>query len=345
MENLKRTEIKDLGEFGLINRLTQEFSLQNSSSIIGIGDDAAAVDHPDKLTVVSTDILIEGVHFDLMYSPLPHLGYKAISVNVSDICAMNAVPEQVLVSIGISNRFSVEALEEFYRGIKHACSDYGVDLVGGDTSTSLKGFFISVTAIGSIAPHKIVKRAGARPGDLVYVSGDLGAAFIGLQLLEREKAIFLENPNIQPDLENQKYTVGRQLKPVARLDIIRRLSELNILPSSMIDISDGLSSEILHLCSASQTGCLLEEDLIPIDPDTYNLALSFNLDPIVCALNGGDDYELLFTISPEHEDLIPADLDITKIGIIKEVNEGYSLKSKAGKIHPLTAQGWNHINR
>ena len=345
MEKLDRTEINELGEFGLIKHLTGHFSLQNNSSVLGVGDDAAVINHNGKFTAISTDVLLEGVHFDLMYTPLPHLGYKAISVNVSDICAMNAVPEQVLVSIGISNRFSVEALESFYQGIKQACEDYGVDLVGGDTSTSLKGFFISVTSIGSVEPDKYVKRSTAKQGDLIYVSGDLGAAFTGLQLLEREKQVFLENPDIQPDLEDQTYTVGRQLKPKARLDIVKKLSELKIIPTSMIDISDGLSSEILHICSASETGCLLEESLIPIDPDTYNLALKFNLDPIVCALNGGDDYELLFTISPEHEHLITTDLDMTRIGIITEKTQEYFLKSKAGKIHPLIAQGWAHLNK
>ncbi|MFL5811355.1 MAG: thiamine-phosphate kinase, partial [Flavisolibacter sp.] len=274
-----RTEVSSLGEFGLIEHLTKNIEIQNASTIAGVGDDAAVLDHFGKQTVVTNDLLIEGVHFDLMYTPLKHLGYKSVVVNVSDICAMNATPTQILLGLGFSNRFSVEALDEFYEGVYAACAHYGVDLVGGDTATSQKGFIISCTAIGEVTPDKYVKRNGAEKGNLLCVTGDLGAAFLGLTLLEREKKIFLENPKIQPDLEGEKYIVGRILKPEARKDIIDFFTASDIRPTAMIDISDGLSSEILHICRQSKVGCVLYEEKIPIAEDTKMAAFKFNLDP------------------------------------------------------------------
>src|SRR4051812_39108068 len=294
MENT-RTEVSTLGEFGLINYLTKNIEITNASTILGVGDDAAVIDTFGKQMVVTTDMLVEGVHFDLMYTPLKHLGYKSVVVNLSDVYAMNATPTQITLSIGISNRFSLEALDEFYDGVYTACEKYKVDLVGGDTASSQKGFIISVTAIGEVAPDKFVKRSTANKGDLICVSGDLGAAFLGLTLLEREKGIYLENPQIQPDLEGEDYIVGRLLKPEARKDIIEFFAEQDILPTAMMDISDGLSSETLHICNQSILGCRLYEDKLPIVDETRNAAFKFGLDPTVCALNGGEDYELIFT--------------------------------------------------
>ena len=293
----ERTEIEKLGEFGLIDHLTENFEIQNVSTVLSIGDDAAVIDHFGKQTVITTDLLIEGVHFDLMYTPLKHLGYKAVIVNLSDIYAMNAQPTQITMSIAFSNRFSLEALNEFYDGVHHACELYGVDLIGGDTSTSQKGFIISVTAIGEVSPDKYVKRSTAESGDLICVSGDLGGAFLGLTLMEREKQIFLENPQVQPTLENEDYIVGRLLRPEARKDILDILEQQEILPTSMMDVSDGLSSDVLHLCKQSNLGCRIYEDKIPIHEDTKAAAFKFGLDPTVCALNGGEDYELLFTLT------------------------------------------------
>src|SRR6201990_3025327 len=309
MEN-QRTEISSLGEFGLIKHLTKNIELQNVSTILGVGDDAAVIDHFGKQTVVTTDLLIEGVHFDLMYTPLKHLGYKSVIVNLSDIYAMNATPTQITVSIGISNRFSLEALNEFYEGIYAACEKYNVDLAGGDTASSQKGFIISVTAVGEVAPDKFVKRSTANKGDLICVSGDLGAAFLGLTLMEREKRIYLENPQIQPDLEGEDYIVGRLLKPEARKDIIEFFAQENILPTSMMDISDGLSSETLHICNQSNLGCRLHEDKLPMAEETRNAAFKFGLDPTVCALNGGEDYELIFTVKQDDYDKIILNEDI-----------------------------------
>src|SRR3954447_13653993 len=278
----ERTEIESLGEFGLIDHLTKNIELQNVSSLVGVGDDAAVIDHFGKQTVITTDLLIEGIHFDLIYTPLKHLGYKSVVVNLSDIYAMNATPTHITVSIGVSNRFSVEALNEFYEGIYASCEKYDVDLIGGDTSASQKGFIISVTAIGEVSTDKFVKRSTANEGDLICVSGDLGGAFLGLTLLEREKKIWIENPQIQPDLEGEKYIVGRILKPEARKDIIEFFAAKNIQPTAMIDLSDGLSSEILHLCKQSRVGCVLYEDKIPIGEDTKLAAFKFNLDPTAC---------------------------------------------------------------
>jgi thiamine-monophosphate kinase len=338
-----RTEISTLGEFGLIDHLTKNFELHNASTIIGVGDDAAVIDHFGKQTVITTDLLLEGIHFDLMYTPLKHLGYKSVVVNLSDVYAMNATPTQATVSIGISNRFSVEALNEFYEGIYAACEKYNVDLAGGDTSSSQKGFVISVTAIGEVAPNKFVKRSTATKGDLICVSGDLGAAFLGLTLLEREKNIYLENPQIQPDLEGEDYIVGRILKPEARKDIIEFFEQQNIMPTAMMDISDGLSSDVLHICNQSNVGCVLYEEKLPIAEQTRNAAFKFNLDPTVCALNGGEDYELLFTIKQEDYDKLSANENISVVGYVKDVEEGRKFLSKGGNSFDITAQGWNAL--
>lgn len=336
-----RTEISSLGEFGLIEHLTKNFEIHNASTILSVGDDAAVIDHYGKQTVISTDMLIEGIHFDLMYTPLKHLGYKSIIVNLSDIYAMNALPTHVLMSIGISNRFSLEALNEFYEGVYAACEKYGVDLIGGDTSSSQKGFIISVTAVGETAPDKYVKRSTASKGDLICVSGDLGGAFLGLTLLEREKKIYLENPQIQPDLEGEDYIVGRILKPEAAKHIIDFFEKNNITPTSMMDISDGLSSEILHICRQSEKGCRIYEDKIPIAEPSRNAAFKFGLDPTVCALNGGEDYELLFTIKQEDYDKITASEDISVAGYITDMEEGSKIITKGGSTFDITAQGWN----
>ncbi|HEX5150313.1 MAG TPA: thiamine-phosphate kinase [Parafilimonas sp.] len=338
-----RTEISSLGEFGLIDHLTKNFELRNASTIVGVGDDAAVIDHFGRQTVVTTDLLIEGVHFDLMYTPLKHLGYKSVVVNLSDVYAMNATPTQITVSIGISNRFSLEALNEFYEGIYAACERYNVDLAGGDTSSSQKGFIISVTAIGEVAPDKFVKRNTANKGDLICVSGDLGAAFLGLTLLEREKNIYLENPQIQPDLEGENYIVGRLLKPEARKDIIEFFAQQNILPTAMMDISDGLSSETLHICNQSNLGCRLYEDKLPVVDETRNAAFKFGLDPTVCALNGGEDYELIFTAKQDDYDKLVLNNDISIIGYMADVEEGRKFFTKGGNSFDITAQGWNTL--
>jgi thiamine-monophosphate kinase len=341
---MNRTEIAELGEFGLIEHLTRNIEIQNASTIIGVGDDAAVIDHFGKQTVITTDMLVEGVHFDLMYTPLKHLGYKTVVVNVSDVYAMNATPTHITISIAFSNRFSKESMDEFYEGIYAACEKYGVDLIGGDTTTSQKGFIISCTAIGEVAVDKVVKRNGAIQGDLLCVSGDLGAAYLGLTLLEREKKIFLENPNIQPDLEGEKYIVQRILKPEARRDIIGFFAEQNVIPTAMIDISDGLSSEILHICRQSNLGCVLYEDKIPIDEDTRAAAFKFHLDPTSCALSGGEDYELLFTIAQDDYDKIKDNIDISIIGYMADAEQGAHIFTKGGGKHPITAQGWNAFN-
>jgi thiamine-monophosphate kinase len=293
----QRTEISSLGEFGLIDHLTQNVELQNASSLLGVGDDAAVIDHFGKQTVITTDLLVEGVHFDLMYTPLRHLGYKSVVVNLSDLYAMNATPTQIIIGLGLSNRFSLEAIDEFYEGVYAACSKYGVDLVGGDTTSSQKGFIISITAIGEVTPDKYVKRSTAQKGDLLCVSGDLGAAYVGLLFLEREKKIFAESPGVQPDLENESYVIGRLLKPEARKDIVDFFAANEITPTAMMDISDGLSSEILHICKQSNLGCVLYEEKLPIADDMRNAAYKFEIDPTACALSGGEDYELLFTIA------------------------------------------------
>ncbi|RYZ53429.1 MAG: thiamine-phosphate kinase [Chitinophagaceae bacterium] len=337
----ERTEVSSLGEFGLIEHLTKNVEIHNASSILGVGDDAAVIDHFGKQTVVTNDLLIEGVHFDLMYTPLKHLGYKTVAVNVSDLCAMNATPTQIVIGIGFSNRFSVEALDEFYEGVYAACSQYKVDLLGGDTSTSQKGFIISCTAIGEVAPDAFVTRKGAAKGELLCVSGDLGAAYLGLLLLEREKKIFLENPKVQPDLENEKHIVGRLLKPEARVDIIEYFASSGIKPTAMIDVSDGLSSEILHLCKQSNVGCVLYEEKLPIAEETKLAAFKFNLDPTACALSGGEDYELLFTVKQDDYEKISSNTDISVVGYLTDSEAGANIITKGGSKHPITAQGWN----
>lgn len=338
----ERTEIASLGEFGLIDHLTVNNETRNSSTILSVGDDAAVIDHSGMQTVISTDLLIEGIHFDLMYTPLKHLGYKSVVVNLSDIYAMNATPTQITVSIGISNRFSVEALDEFYDGIYAACEKYGVDLIGGDTTTSQKGFVISVTAIGEVAIDKLVKRSGAKNADLICVSGELGGSFLGLTLMEREKKIFSET-GAQPDLEDQAYIVGRLLKPEARKDIIEYFAAQQIMPTSMMDISDGLSSELLHICRQSECGCLIYEDKIPINEEAKQFAYKLQLDPTACALSGGEDYELLFTVSQADYEKIKANAAISIVGYITEAGEGKNIVTRNGNRHELVAQGWNHM--
>ncbi|WP_276479497.1 thiamine-phosphate kinase [Paraflavitalea pollutisoli] len=337
----ERTEINDLGEFGLIDHLTKNIELQNVSSLLGVGDDAAVIDHFGKQTVVSTDMLVEGVHFDLAYTPLKHLGYKSVIVNLSDIYAMNATPTQITMSIAFSNRFPIEALEEFYEGVYAACEKYGVDLIGGDTCTSQKGFIISVTAIGEVTPDTYVKRSTAQKGDLICCSGDLGAAYVGLLFLEREKGIYLENPKIQPDLEGESYVIGRLLKPEARKETIEFLAENNIRPTAMMDISDGLSSEILHICQDSNLGCRLYEEKIPIAEEMKRAAFKFEIDPTACALSGGEDYELLFTLSQSDYEKLVLNEQISVIGYMTEASEGTKIITKGGGLHDITAQGWN----
>ena len=341
----ERTEIEKLGEFGLIDRLTQNFETLNASTVLSIGDDAAVIDHFGKQTVVTTDLLIEGVHFDLMYTPLKHLGYKSVVVNLSDIYAMNAHPTQITMSVAFSNRFSLEALEEFYDGVAIACDKYGVDLIGGDTSTSQKGLIISVTALGEVAPDQYIKRSTAESGDLICVSGDLGAAFLGLTLMEREKQIFLENPQIQPNLENEDYIVGRLLRPEARKDIIELLEKLEIKPTSMMDISDGLSSDVLHLCKQSELGCRIYEEKIPINEASKVAAFKFGLDATVCALNGGEDYELLFTMKQSDYDKMTMQEEISVIGYMCDASEGNKLITKGNNLFDITAQGWNAFGK
>lgn len=344
-DNKERTNLEELGEFGLIEHLTKSIVLNEKSTVKGIGDDAAVLDFADKKTLISTDLLLEGIHFDLRYVPLKHLGYKAVQVNLSDIYAMNGIASQITFSIGLSSKFPLEAVEEIYEGALIACKKYNVDLVGGDTSASAQGLVISVTSIGYADQSKVVYRSGAKEGDLICVSGDLGGAYVGLQLLEREKKIFLDNPNIQPDLEGKDYIVERQLKPEARRDIVELLAEKDILPSSMIDVSDGLASEILHICKQSDKGCKIYEEKIPIDTMTYDTAFEFGLDPTVCALSGGEDYELLFTIPQSDYDKVKGLLDITVIGHITEPSAGCDMISKSNKVHPLIAQGWNSLKK
>jgi thiamine-monophosphate kinase len=340
-----RTEISSLGEFGLIEHLTRNIEFQNATTILGVGDDAAVIDHFGKQTVVTTDLLIESVHFDLMYTPLKHLGYKSVVVNVSDIYAMNATPTHITVSIAISNRFSVEALEEFYEGIYAACEEYGVDLIGGDTTSSSKGFVISVTAIGEVAPDTYVKRNGAKVNDLICVTGYLGGAYLGLLLLEREKKIFLETKGVQPDLEDRSYIVGKLLKPEARKDVIAFFEKEKIVPTSMMDISDGLSSEVLHICKQSNVGAVLYEEKIPVHPDTKEFAYKLEIDPTACALSGGEDYELLFTISQADYEKIKDTDGISVIGYITDEKDGATIITRGGNKHELTAQGWNAFTK
>jgi thiamine-monophosphate kinase len=339
----ERTEISSLGEFGLIDHLTRNIEIQNASTILGVGDDAAVIDHFGKQTVLTTDLLVEGVHFDLIYTPLKHLGYKSVVVNLSDVYAMNAIPTQIILSIGISNRFSLEALDEFYEGVYAACEKYGVDLVGGDTTSSQKGFIISLTAIGEVAPDQYVKRGTAKKGDLLCVSGDLGAAYVGLLFLEREKKIFIESPGVQPDLEGETYVIGRLLKPEARKDIVEFFAANQIKPTAMMDISDGLSSEILHICKDSNLGCVLYEEKIPVSEEMKKAAFKFEIDPTACALSGGEDYELLFTVAQEDFEKLVLNEQISVVGYMTEPELGAHIITKGGSKHPVTAQGWNHL--
>lgn len=339
-QNRMKTPLAELGEFGLINRLTNNIVIHQKNTLKGVGDDAAAVQYGDKTVVITTDMLAEAIHFDLTYVPLKHLGYKAAVVNFSDVYAMNATPRQITVSIALSNRFPIEAIEELYDGIKKACAVYEVDLVGGDTISSKAGLMISITAIGDVDNDKVVYRNGAEENDIIMVSGDLGGAYMGLQLLEREKEVFLENPGANPELDGYDYILERQLKPEARRDIVELLAELNIKPTAMIDISDGLASEILHITSQSNTGCRLMEDKIPIDQTTFDLAREFGLDPTICALSGGEDYELLFTIKQADYEKLQHSPFVTPIGYVTAADKGNKLVDKSGNEHDIIAQGW-----
>lgn len=340
-ENKKLTPLKDLGEFGLIEKLTQNIKIKHQSTIKGVGDDAAVLDYNNKQLVVTTDLLVEGIHFDLTYTPLKHLGYKAVMVNLSDVYAMNARPKQITVSIALSGKFSLEAVEVLYEGINKACENYEVDLVGGDTTSSVTGLAISITAIGEVEKGKAVYRSGAKPGDLICVSGDLGAAYVGLQILNREKAVFQVNPNSQPDMSAYDYVLERQLKPEARKDIVEMLQKAAILPTSMIDISDGLSSEILHLCKQSSCGAKIMDADLPIDAQTISVAEELNMEPTLIALSGGEDYELLFTIHPDDLSKLGEVQGVTLIGEMVSEEEGVRLFGKNGGSTTIQAQGWN----
>ena len=340
--SIERTEISSLGEFGLIDHLTQNNETKLASTILSVGDDAAVIDHFGKQTVITTDMLVEGIHFDLMYTPLKHLGYKSVVVNLSDIYAMNAIPTHITISIAFSNRFSLEAMDEFYEGVYAACEKYEVDLVGGDTTSSQKGFVISITAIGEVVPDKFVKRSTAQKGDLLCVSGFVGGAFLGLTILEREKRIFADTGS-QPDLEDQAYIVGKLLKPEARKDIIEFFATSEITPTAMIDVSDGLSSEAFHICKQSNLGCIIYEDKIPVHEEARQFAYKLELDPTACALSGGEDYELLFTLSQTDYDKIVLNEQISVIGYMTEPEEGTHILTRGGNKHALVAQGWNHL--
>ncbi|MDR1679050.1 MAG: thiamine-phosphate kinase [Prevotellaceae bacterium] len=341
---MTRTEISTLGEFGLIRRLTEKFEKKNPSTLYGVGDDAAVLRYPDRQVLLTTDLLLEGVHFDLIYVPIKHLGYKAAVVNFSDIYAMNGRPKQLTVSIGLSKRFSIEDMEEFYAGVRIACEEHGVDLVGGDTSASLTGLCISISCVGEGEQGKTVYRNGAKPNDLICVSGNLGAAYMGLQLLEREKSVFAGNADIQPDFEGKEYLLERQLRPQARRDIVEQLAAKGIVPTAMMDVSDGLSSELIHICTQSSTGCRVYEDRIPVDYQTAVMAEEFNMNLITAALNGGEDYELLFTLPLELHDLAETLDDVRIIGHICPPEMGMFLITRGdGQEFPLKAQGWNSL--
>lgn len=337
------TDVSTLGEFGLIEELTKDNPIRQSSTFKSIGDDAAIIINDDEVTVISTDMLVEGIHFDLMYTPLKHLGYKSVVVNISDIYAMNAFPRQITVSLAISNKYSLEALKEFYDGIYTACKMYNVDLIGGDTTSSPKGMVISITAIGQAKKDKIVQRNGAKKGDILCITGDLGASYLGLQILEREKQVYLAHPGVQPELDNSQYLIERQLKPEAQMGAIAYFEKENVIPTSMIDVSDGLASELLHICKASGTGAFIEEGKVPMHPDTERTALEFNLDPITCALHGGEDYELLFTIDEKDLEKIRFMPEVFIIGEIVDKADGVKLHTTGGNMHDITAQGWNHF--
>lgn len=339
---MERTELNTLGEFGLIDRIKSKFTNKNAETIKGIGDDAAVIDIGNKYMLVTTDILFEGIHFDLSYTPLRHLGYKAVAVNISDIAAMNGIAKQITVTIGLSNRISVEAIDELYEGIKFACDNYNVDLIGGDTSASASGFVISITAIGFVDKDKIAYRNGAKPNDILCVTGDLGVAYFGLQTLEREKQVYLANPNMQPELTEKEYLVGKLLRPEARTDIIHELFDKGVVPSSMIDISDGLASELLHICTQSGVGAMVFEDKLPIEDITMLAATEFNVSPITAALNGGEDYQLLFTVKQSDFDIIKNMSDVLPIGYMTQDTE-VLLALNSGGTAAIKAQGWNHV--
>ncbi|WP_439130167.1 thiamine-phosphate kinase [Polaribacter sp.] len=342
-KNPQKTSLAELGEFGLINHITQYFKVEHSSTVKAVGDDAAVLEASEKQTLITTDLLVEGVHFDLSYMPLKHLGYKAVMVNLSDVYAMNGTAEQITVSIAVSNRFPLEAIEELYAGIQLACDTYKVDLVGGDTTSSTKGILISVTAIGKANAADIVYRNGAKETDLIVVSGDLGAAYLGLQVLEREKQVFKVDPNNQPDLDNYTYLIERQLKPEARKDISGLLKELGVKPTSMIDISDGLSSELFHICTQSKVGCKIYEDKLPLDPQVISTCEEFELDSTMVALSGGEDYELLFTVPIADFENIKGNPNFSIIGHITAENQGLQLVTRANQEIELKAQGWNSM--
>jgi len=343
-KNQQRTPLSELGEFALIEQLTKNFEIKHDTTIKGIGDDAAVLNFDSKQIVVTTDLLIEHVHFDMSYMPLKHLGYKAVMVNLSDVYAMNANATQITVSIAVSNRFPLEALEELYAGIDTAAKIYGVDVIGGDTTSSTSGLIISITAIGEAEAEKIVYRNGAKPNDLLVVTGDLGAAYMGLQILEREKEVFKVNPNSQPDLDHYSYIIERQLKPEARKDIVKLLKDLDVKPTSMIDISDGLSSEVIHLCKQSKVGVDLYENKIPLDPQVISTCEEFKIDSTTIALNGGEDYELLMTVSQEDFPKIKANPNLTVIGYMTEESAGMHLVTRGDAKIPLIAKGWNALN-
>jgi len=335
------TKITNIGEFGLINRLTEGIKLNHASSVKGVGDDASVLNHQGQPIVVTTDMLTEGVHYNLMYTPLKHLGYKAVVSNISDVCAMNATPTQIVVALAVSKKFTQDWIEELYSGVRLACEKYNVDLVGGDITTSLTGLTISITALGTAVENTITYRNGAKENDLICVTGDLGAAYMGLQLLEREKKIFQDNPEIQPDLQGNDYVLERQLKPEARADIVRALGKNQLLPTAMIDISDGLSSEILHICGQSAVGCKIFADKIPIDAATAMLAQEFNMEPLIAALHGGEDYELLFTLPLNQHETVKGIEGVHVIGHICHQNEGYHMITPQGATVELKAQGWD----
>jgi len=344
MNSSKRTELSEIGEFGLIERLKGYFPAKSDKIIKSIGDDAAVIKNSDdSVQLISTDLLMEGVHFDLAYTPLKHLGYKCIAVNVSDIAAMYGTPSHVVVGLALSNRFSVEAIEELYAGMKLACDAYSIDLVGGDTTSSRSGLGISVTVVGTSAIDEVVYRSGAQVNDLICVTGDLGAAFMGLQVLEREKQVYLANPEMQPELLDKEYIVERQLKPEARMDVVKSLKSLGLKPTSMIDISDGLASELMHICKESKVGAYIYEDKLPIDPMTFDTAREFELDPLTIMLNGGEDYEVLFTIPQSDYEKVRNHPDISVIGYVKSADEGVNIYTKGDHLVPVTAQGWNHF--
>ncbi|MBN2174404.1 MAG: thiamine-phosphate kinase [Bacteroidales bacterium] len=336
-----RTELAELGEFGLIDYLTSAIKIKNKTTVKGVGDDAAVLNFDTRDTLVTSDLLLEGSHFDLTYSPLKHIGYKAVIVNLSDILAMNGIPQQIVVSIGVSNRFSVEAIEEIYKGIYLACTNYDVDLVGGDTVSSNSGLVLSITAIGYVSRKDLVFRNTAKKGDLICVTGDLGAAYMGLMVLEREKQVFKADPKMQPELQGHDYILGRQLKPELRTEVLRKLKELKVKPTAMIDISDGLASEVLHICKQSKLGCNIYEDKIPVDTATAIVAREFSIDPSTCALHGGEDYELLFTIRQKNYELIKDLSEISVIGHMTEESSGTNMITRSNTQVPLTAQGWD----